>query len=525
MCAARLEPTEIRVLLVEDNPDDAFLLERHLTRNGFRPTLIRVETEAEMLRELQATPRPELILADYHLPNFSGPQALQILRATGFDIPFIMLSGAVSEETAVEAMRSGAQDYVSKQNLLRLIPAIHRELKEVAARHNRLAAERALIASEARFASLVEVLPLGLLIIDAAGNTLYANKAVERLLGYTVTDLTSGDVPLSGLSASLESMRDHLLLHSVSASPAEITCLSSDGRSVETLAAVSLLNPDAAPAERQIAVSLADLTFQKQSEEAIRRTEKLAVAGRLAASISHEINNPLEAVINCLYLLGLSELTPDARNYLDLAQKELNRVSQITVQTLRFYRSSTRVGRADVHELIDSVLTLMEGRIRQADISVRLELKAAPTLSGHEGEIRQVIVNLISNAIDALSHGGVLVVRTRSINDPISGVRGIALTIADNGTGIVRATQKRIFEPFFSTKGITGTGLGLWISRELLSKHRGRITVCSRIRTSECPGGSVFRVFLPSESSVSDGDQRHKAIDGMPGLSRTSPGA
>ena len=156
MCAAHLEPTEIRILLVEDNVDDAFLLERFLSRHGFRPAMIRVETEDELRAELAKIPLPEIILADYNLPNFSGPQALQILHSTGLDIPFIMLSGAVSEETAVEAMRSGAQDYVSKQNLLRLIPAIQRELNEAEARRNRLAAEQALEASEARFTSLVD---------------------------------------------------------------------------------------------------------------------------------------------------------------------------------------------------------------------------------------------------------------------------------------------------------------------------------------------------------------------------------
>lgn len=518
MCAAQLEPTEIRILLVEDNVDDAFLLERHLSRNGFRPTMVRVETEAELRTEFEKSPRPDIILADYNLPNFSGPQALQILHTTGMDIPFIMLSGAVSEETAVEAMRSGAQDYVSKQNLLRLIPAIQRELNEAAARRNRRAAEQALEASEARFTSLVEALPLGLLIIDAAGNTLYANKAVESLLGYTVSALISGSIPVSALSTELEEHRQRVLAGGEGSEPFEINCRRSDGTMVDILAGLSLLNPAGSDTERQVAISLADLTLQKKSEEVIRRTEKLAVAGRLAASISHEINNPLEAVTNCLYLLGLCDLPVEARNYLELAQKELNRVSQITVQTLRFYRSSTKVSRIDVHELIEGVIALLEGRFRQAEISVFRDLRAQPMLSAHDGEIRQVIVNLISNAIDAAPHGGSIVVRSRTARDMATGSKGIAITVADNGSGIDQNIIGRIFEPFYSTKGITGTGLGLWISHEIINKHYGHIAVRSRMRTPKCPGGTVFRVFIPAELEGSATVNGKETITGMPGL-------
>ena len=128
MPAQDLAPRSLRVLLVEDNPDDAFLLERHLRRNGFVPELTRVETASEMSAALHSGQLPHVVLADYNLPNFSGPAALQLLHATSLDIPFIMLSGAVSEEMAVESMRAGAHDYVTKQNLARLVPALEREL-------------------------------------------------------------------------------------------------------------------------------------------------------------------------------------------------------------------------------------------------------------------------------------------------------------------------------------------------------------------------------------------------------------
>src|SRR5580698_1238171 len=192
----QLKDRPLRVLLVEDNADDAFLLERHLHRAKYTPHLLRVET-AEAMREALEDPAGwEIILADYHLPNFSAPAALSLLKSTGRDIPFIMMSGAVDEETAVSAMRAGAHDYIAKQNLTRLVPAIEREVKEAQGRRLKRDTETALRSSEERFHRLVEAMPLALLISDHAGRISYANDGVERLLGYSKVDMESGTVTL-----------------------------------------------------------------------------------------------------------------------------------------------------------------------------------------------------------------------------------------------------------------------------------------------------------------------------------------
>ncbi len=490
----QLEPRNLRVLLVEDNPDDAFLLERHLARNGFVPSITRVETAAEMVSALDCYNLPDVVLADYNLPNFSGPAALQLLRTSLYDIPFIMLSGAVSEEMAVESMRAGAHDYVTKQNLARLVPALERELKEASARRKRLAAEHALRASEARFHRLVEAMPLGLVIGNASGQITYANRAIETLLGYAPGELVLNGVTLSSICTVLPVLSGGI----ISTKPSEAICATTSGQNVDVLIGVATLNPDANTEQRQFAAFIADLTLQKQSEEVLRRTEKLAVAGRFAASIAHEINNPLEAITNCLYLLGHTTLTEDGRNYLDLAQKELDRVAQITVQTLRFYRRSTRAAYSDVHELIDTVLTIFDARLRRAQIKVVRELRPIPHVFAHDGEIRQVLANLVGNAIDALPEGGCLFLRTAPAAH--SSRSGISITIADTGSGMDGATLERIFEPFFSTKGITGTGLGLWISQEIVERHHGTLRVRSRFSGYDARGGTVFRIFLPIES-------------------------
>lgn len=492
---------DLRVLLIEDNPDDAFLLERHLTRNGFVPHIVRAETADEMSAALDQPVAPDIVLADYNLPTFSGPAALQLLRDRKLDIPFIMLSGAVSEETAVSSMRAGAQDYVTKQNLTRLVPALERELRDAATRRNRIAAEVALRASQDRFHRLVEAMPLGLLIAEPDGLIIYANAAVQRLLGYSSYELASGTVSLHSLSCSLQEAQNSLSPSSVTIDPYETTCITRSGAPIEVLIGLALLSSPTESGGSQVAAFIADLTLQKKSEELLRRTEKLAVAGRLAASVAHEINNPLEAITNCLYLVAQADLSPEHRAFLDTAQQELDRVAKITVQTLRFYRSSTHTAAVDLQEVIESVLSLLDSRIRRMDIQVERRQRPTPALYAYDGEIRQILANFIGNAIDALPHGGRLILRTSTGRHWPSDCPGVVISIADNGTGIDPAVQPHIFEPFFSTKGITGTGLGLWISQEIISRHNGFLTLRSRLHTPERPGGTLFRLFLPFEAA------------------------
>ncbi len=490
------DPRPLNVLLVEDNPDDAILLERHLRRTGFVPAMHRVETAAELKAALAAVPLPDVVLADYNLPNFSGPEALSLVRSGGHDIPFIMMSGAMSEETAVASMRAGAQDYVIKQNLARLAPVLERELKEAAARRSRVAAELALQASEARFQRLVDAMPLGLLISDAEGHITYANAAVQAMLGASSEHMQRGEMTLQTVGDSLDLSTENLTAIA-GREPVEISLLRQDGGIVDVLFGTAFLNPDEAPQKRQVAAFLADITGRKQAEEVLRRTEKLAVAGRLAASIAHEINNPLAAVTNCLYLVQNTDLTADGRTFLDMAQKELDRVAQITVQTLRFHRQSSRAVESDVAELAGTVLALFEPRMRRQNIVVRRDFRTRRTLPAFEGELRQVIVNLLGNAIDASPAGGEIVLRTACTHHPLIGREGIALTIADHGTGMSPQTLAHLFEPFYSTKGITGTGLGLWVSQEIVDRHGGTFQVRSRTASPAHPGGTVFRIFLP----------------------------
>ncbi len=243
-----------------------------------------------------------------------------------------------------------------------------------------------------------------------------------------------------------------------------------------------------------------EMTHQKKAEAALIQSEKLAAVGRLASSISHEINNPLEAITNLLYLIGLAEDLPqELKVYVHMAQSELSRVSQIATQSLRFHRQAIRPTLVSPADLVDPVLRLYQGRLANSGIAVDARYASADPILCFENDIRQVLNNLIANSIDAMRGGGRIIARAHAVRHPRTGVPGVRITIADTGHGMSAATRKRIFEPFYTTKDLNGTGLGLWISAGILERHQGTISV----RSTEDPRfhGTIFTLFLPSEES------------------------
>ncbi len=242
-----------------------------------------------------------------------------------------------------------------------------------------------------------------------------------------------------------------------------------------------------------------DETDRLRTETSLRESEKLAVVGRMASSIAHEINNPLEAVTNLIYLARKTAVSPETADFLDQAQSELARVSHISKATLHFHRQSPDPFKVDLEEILESVLLLHEGRLRGAHIATERRYGPHPAIRCRENEIRQVMANLVSNALDAMTKNvddRKLIVRIRKAADPKSGEEGVRVMIADSGAGIVEAAGKRVFEPFYTTKAATGTGLGLWISAEVIKKHEG--TLKFRSRTDGRYRGTMFSIFLKS---------------------------
>jgi PAS domain S-box-containing protein len=263
-------------------------------------------------------------------------------------------------------------------------------------------------------------------------------------------------------------------------------------------------SPDKASQVRWAGIIIRDVSERARSEEALRQTEKLAATGRLAASIAHEINNPLEGLTNLLYLLRtFSGLSGPALDYVQMAEHQTRRIADIAQKTLRFYRQSTLPVRAKVTELVDSILDLYKARMMTLNIQLECDLDPEATLFCYEGEIRQVLANLVGNAIDATSSGGRLIVRARRSHGWTDGhACGIRLTVADTGSGMTPEVRGRIFEAFFTTKEAIGTGLGLWVSQEIIEKHRGLVNVRSRAAGDGQSSGTVFHLFLPDDESL-----------------------
>jgi PAS domain S-box-containing protein len=241
-----------------------------------------------------------------------------------------------------------------------------------------------------------------------------------------------------------------------------------------------------------------DVTARIAFEDALRESEKLAAVGRLAASIAHEINNPLASVTNLLYLARGAKAEQAKDEFLKIAERELNRVSQLTTQSLRFYKQSTKPQAISASELITAVLDVYARRMSKQGIVVERRDRAVRTVVCLESEIRQVISNLVRNAMEAMpGYGGRILVRSREGTDWMTGRRGVVILVADNGAGISEEAREKLYTAFFTTKGIGGTGLGLWVSSGIMQRHHGRLLVRSRERT-----GTIFSLFLPFELAM-----------------------
>src|ERR1041385_596180 len=245
------------------------------------------------------------------------------------------------------------------------------------------------------------------------------------------------------------------------------------------------------------------MSSQARSQEALRRTEKLAVAGRLAASLAHEINNPLTSVTNLLFLVRSARDLQEAQHWAHLAEDELRRVSDIANHTLRFHRSTRGLEQAEVRALLDSAAVLFRAKLRNQNIQAVVACDKNVHVVCTLGEIRQVLVNLIANAVDAMPTGGDLLLRGVKSPHPKTYAGGVRISVVDHGTGISRATLRRMFEPFYTTKGDTGTGLGLWLTKDIIERHQGLI----QVRNHNHPRGAVFSIWLPEKPVNMNGAQ------------------
>jgi PAS domain S-box-containing protein len=341
------------------------------------------------------------------------------------------------------------------------------------------------------------------------GAVLTWNRGAQQIYGYSPEEMIGRDVAvlappervgeIAGILQRLR--RGERIAHF------ETERITKDGRRIDVSLSISPVF-DTEGKIREAATIARDITKQKRAEAALRRAEKLATAGELGATIAHEMNNPLAAVMNLVYLIRKNgSLDEKARKQLELLDHELARMAHMTRRTLGFYRDTSSPVLADMRQIMDEVLEIYAGKLQSREIKVQREYQAHSDVKIFPGEMRKVFSNLIANAIDAIRGQGTITIRVRSShswNHPaLSGAR---VTVADSGTGITPADKRKIFEPFYTTKKETGTGLGLWLSRDIVQKHSGSISVRSK------SNGTVFSVFVPSKSvpisTKADGERR-----------------
>ncbi len=498
----------IRILLVEDSATDAKLVIGELRRSGHVIEFDRVEGEVAMRTALE-TKSWDAIISDWSMPRFSALGALKVLKESGHDLPFIIVSGTVGEELAVEAMRAGAHDYVLKDKLARLAAVVERETRERIVREAHRASEAARRASENRFSRLAESGIIGIVIGDLSGNIISANDAFLKLVGYTREELDTGQIGWRQLTAPEWQTATEVGVQELRslgvATPYEKEYIRKDGSRVPVLVGLAMLDG------AQSIGFMVDLTAQKRAEAALGKTEeqlrqaqKMEAVGRLAGGVAHDFNNVLTVILSYSEMIAESLSPGDPmRGDAEEIAKAGHRAADLTRQLLMFSRQEVVEARIlDLNE----VLTKMDKMLRRI-LGEDVDLASVPGAAlGHTRadptHIEQVIMNLVVNSRDAMPTGGKLTIETSNVvlddahaRDHLGVVPGryVMLAVSDTGSGMDRTTQARIFEPFYTTKEKgKGTGLGLSTVFGIVRQCGGSIWVYS-----EPDRGTTFKVYLP----------------------------
>jgi two-component system cell cycle sensor histidine kinase/response regulator CckA len=512
----------LRVLLVEDSPSDAKLVTQALGRIGRPLELERVET-AEAMRTALREKTWDLVISDWSMPKFTAPAALALLRSFGLDLPFIIVSGTIGEETAADAMRTGANDYVLKDKLGRLVPAVERELRECRERAERRRAEDALRQSEARYRRLAESGVIGIIIRDVNGSILDANDAYAKMVGYSREQLLEGGLRWTDLTPPELRHLDEQALTQLEAtgvaSPWETESLRSDGIHVPVLVGMAMLDHPRSIAfmvdlsgrkRAEAGRALAEAALRR-SEEQLRQAQKMEAVGRLAGGVAHDFNNVLSVILSYaeLILAGLKANDPLGDD-IGQIRSAAARAAGLTRQLLMFSRHQVFEPRVlDLNEVLAGMEKMLQ-RILGEDVElVFVNGKSSGYVRTDPSHIEQVILNLVVNARDAMPTGGKLTIGVTDVvleedfaasHVPARAGAYVMLAVSDTGSGIDKATQVRIFEPFFTTKELgKGTGLGLSTVFGIVQQSGGHIGLFSE------PGlGTTFEIYLPRVDAAKD---------------------
>ena len=500
--------SSLRLLLLEDNPLDADLILTTLERAGIHHDSVRVDNREDFVNAIK-NHGFDLILADFSLPSFDGLSALEIARSRHKDLPFIFVSGAIGEEVAIESLRKGATDYVLKQRLSRLAPAVGRALEEAGQQTLRREAE-------SLFRALFDQVTVGVAIADLDGRITRANPALQVLFGYGENELNG--LQLANLThpddaGAARALDDELRLGSRASYELEKRFIRLDGTAIEGRVLVSLIHHNGGRdgGVRQFSINLIeDVTARKELERGFLRAQKMEVVGRIAASFAHDFNNLL-TVING-YADDLLDRFPEK----DATSRKLReirgsgeRAAKLTQRLLSFSRKAPSCPQVlDLNSLLAELEPMLQ-RIVGAQTHLTIQPGGSKAMiEADHSQMEQAVMNLAINARDAMPDGGNLTITVGQIQvDDAAGAKlkvplgqYVALTVQDTGSGMDENTQSKVFEAFFTTKEVgKGTGLGLWSVSETVRQSRGAISLESKLGV-----GTTFRIYLPAAGEAGD---------------------
>jgi PAS domain S-box-containing protein len=500
----------LRVLFCEDSEDDLELMRLEIESHGYDVRSGRVQA-SDTLREALRNEAWDVVISDYVMPGFRAPDALRVLHESGIDLPFIIVSGTIEEELAVDCLRAGAHDFLNKDRLARLVPAIQREMREVLVRRERRQAEQALRESERKYRVIVETTHEGICVLDSADRITFVNRRLGEMLGMTSDEIVGAsliDFVDEETRPRLARADDVGRYGSTKRFEARIT--RRDEREFWASIAVTPISDDA-HAHAGAVVLITDVSDQRSLQAQLMASDRMVTVGTLAAGVAHEINNPLSAVLANLEdaLLEIEQLRKElgASKQIEELHAELRDSVDAAGRVRDIVRDLKLLSRAeeekrqevDVRRVLDSCARMAKNEIRHRASLVK-EYQDVALIEANESRIGQVFLNLIVNAAQALPEGHANENEIRLVAK-MNGDDRVVVEVHDTGAGIPGPVMKRLFTPFFTTKAAgVGTGLGLSICHRLISSLGGEITV-----ESEVGRGTVFRVALPAARPSSQG--------------------
>jgi two-component system cell cycle sensor histidine kinase/response regulator CckA len=510
--------SSLRILHLEDNPFDAEIVSATLAADAIDCELVRVETREQFVSAIERECF-DLILADCTLPSFDGMSALEIVRETCPETPFIFISGWLGEEVAIETLKSGATDYVLKNRMSRLCPSVRRALQEVEQKKERRRAEEALQSSQRFAQQIADASPNLLYLYDIVNQSnAYINHTISKITHYSMEEIHGQKL---GFLATLlhpddvervcEQVTQWETLEDNEVTEMEYRLKRSDNEWRWLHSSHTVFSRTAEGKPQLILGTAQDITEKKRLEEQLHHAQKMESIGTLAGGIAHDFNNLLTAIIGNAQL-GLANMADDdpVKDRLIEIEKAGKRAGELTRQLLVFSRRQKIERRLiNINNTIGDFLKMLH-RIIGEDVEVRFLTDASlPMVLIDPGQIEQVIMNLAVNARDAMSGGGQLIIEIHTVTLDDSYCHEHAFTIpgqyvqivfSDTGSGMDSETQQRIFEPFFTTKAVgKGTGLGLATVYGIIKQHDGFIQVYS-----ELGHGTTFKVYLPISQDAAE---------------------